>query len=156
MISLPLRVYADTCVFGGAFDPEFALASRRFFEQARDGRIQLIVSAIVVLELEDAPRRVAELFNSLQNNFRVINASEEVFLLQRKYLEAGILTPKWEDDALHVALATVSRCDLIVSWNFKHLVNLRKIQRYNIVNHQNGYLPIDIRTPEEVLADDEE
>ena len=76
--------------------------------------------------------------------------------LQQAYLDAGILTPKWEDDALYVALATVSGCKMIVSWNFRHIVHFQKIPQYNAVNALNGYDPIAIHSPLEIPDDDEE
>ena len=78
--------------------------------------------------------------------------------LQEAYLAAGIVGPKSAADALHVAAATVSECRVIVSWNFKHVVNFEKIPLYNGVNLTNGYGPIAIHTPEEVTqieAEDE-
>lgn len=58
-------------------------------------------------------------------------------------------------DALHVALATIGRVDVLVSWNFRHIVNLGKIRLFNAVNLEQGYGLIEIRTPREVLADED-
>lgn len=147
----PIRVYVDTCVFGGAFDDEFATASARFFALAEQGAFLLYVSAIVMLELTDAPPHVIEMVTAMRDHLSILDITPEMYALQQRYLDAGILTPKWEDDALHVAMATVSRCDVMVSWNFKHIVNYRKIHQYNQVNQSLGYQPIEIRTPEEVI-----
>jgi len=147
----PIRTYVDTCVFGGVFDDEFAKASTRFFAVAQQGAFVLTVSAVVMLELTDAPIRVTELFTALREWLIILDATPEVYALQQRYLAAGILTPRWEDDALHVAMATVTGCDVMVSWNFKHIVNFHKIHQYNQVNHSMGYRSIDIRTPEEVI-----
>lgn len=111
----------------------------------------LTVSAVVMLELTDAPTRVIELVTGMRERLVVLDATPESYALQQRYLAAGILTPRWEDDALHVAMATVAGCDVMVSWNFKHIVNFRKIHQYNQVNQVMGYRPIDIRTPEEVI-----
>jgi len=59
---------------------------------------------------------------------------------------------KWSTDALHVALATVSRCRVVVSWNFKHIVHFDKIPLYNGVNLINGYEALSINTPAEIIA----
>lgn len=85
----------------------------------------------------------------------VVDPNDATLKLQSGYLNAGIVSPKWSDDALHVALATTSGCDLIVSWNFQHIVNYRRILKYGVVNTAHGYPRIDIRTPEEVLDDEE-
>jgi hypothetical protein len=72
--------------------------------------------------------------------------------LQEAYLKAGILSARSEDDALHVAIATVARCSLIVSWNFRHIVHFEKIPLYNAVNTLKGYGTIGIFSPLEVFG----
>ena len=151
----PLRVYVDTCVFGGAFDQEFSAATLAFFTQVRSGRFLLVVSALVRVEIETAPLPVQELMTEMLPFSETVYPTDEALQLQTAYLDAGILTPKWGDDALHVALATVMQCDLIVSWNFRHIVHFQKVPRYNAVNTLNGYGPIAINTPAEVLTYDE-
>jgi hypothetical protein len=72
--------------------------------------------------------------------------------LAEAYLNHDILTPNFRDDARHIALATVAGADLIVSWNFKHIVHFEKIQRFNAVNMEMGYKPILIHSPREVTT----
>lgn len=71
--------------------------------------------------------------------------------LRDSYLEWGVIGNKQIDDAHHVAIATIANADLIVSWNFKHLVHIEKIRGFNAVNIQQGYKPIEIRSPKEVV-----
>lgn len=71
-------------------------------------------------------------------------------------MNAGILTPTWEDNALHIARATVHGCELIVSWNFKHIVRFQKIPQCNALDTLHGYDKIAIHTPPEVISDDDE
>ena len=71
--------------------------------------------------------------------------------LQTAYLDAGVVGPKWDTDALHVAVATVSRCRAIVSWNFKHIVHTKRIPLYNKVNEEHGFSAIAIHTPKEAF-----
>jgi hypothetical protein len=151
----PLRVYLDTCVFGGAFDQEFSSATHAFFAQVRSGRFLLVVSALVQDEVELAPLPVRELLDEMLQYGEIVYPTAEAVQLQTAYLGAGILTPKWADDALHVAMATVTLCDIIVSWNFRHIVHFQKVPRYNAVNTLNGYGMIAINTPAEVLDYDE-
>jgi hypothetical protein len=150
-----IRVYADTSVFGGVFDDEFAEASAAFFEAVRAGRFTLVVSALIWDELEDAPQEVRDLFGALRAFAEVVDPDAEAITLQRAYIDAGILGPNWETDALHVALATVSGCRMIVSWNFKHIVHYRKIPMYNGVNLVHGYPPVGIHTPREVIDEED-
>jgi hypothetical protein len=80
--------------------------------------------------------------------------SPEVLDLRDAYLSAGIVTPKSKDDATHVALATIAQCEIIVSWNFKHIVHFQKIPKYNAVNVLHGYRTINIHSPSEVISYD--
>ena len=144
-------VYADTSVFGGPFDEEFAQASLAFFDQVRAGRFVLALSTVVEEELLDAPANVRSLFEALSSFSVPVEISEEVIRLQQAYIQAGIIAPPWETDALHVALATVAGCRIIVSWNFKHIVNFRKISMYNGINRLEGYSEIAIHSPQEVI-----
>ena len=140
----------------GAFDEEFDAASREFFDSVRAGRFRLVVSTAVRDELEEAPEPVRALFEEMRQPAEAVDVSEEAVLLQQSYLAAGIVGQQWETDALHVALATESQCSVIVSWNFKHIVNFKKIPFYNGVNLAHGYNVIAIHTPQEVIADEDQ
>ena len=149
-----MRVFADTSVFGGCLDEEFRGASSSFFEQAKAGIIQLCTSALVEAELEPAPADVRGLFADVLPFAEFLEISDTALDLQQAYLSAGILSPKWASDALHVALASVARAEAIVSWNFKHLVQLRRIRGFHAVNVLRGYPLIEIRSPLEVIDDE--
>ena len=128
------RVYADTSVFGGVHDSEFSEASAAFFQRVKAGHIHLVVSTSVSDELETAPESVRQTWRDLMPYAEILEITEEGLNLMQAYLDAEILTPKWDQDALHVAMATTSGCPMIVSWNFKHIVNFRKIPLFNAVN----------------------
>ena len=81
--------------------------------------------------------------------------TEAAIALQQAYLAAGVVTPKSADDALHVALATVSGCAMIVSWNFRHIVHFQKMPLYNAVNALHRYPTIEIHSPAEVIEDED-
>lgn len=151
-----IRVYADTSVFGGVFDEEFRTASELFFAQVRSGRFQLVTSAIVQEEISPAPVAVRDFFAGMLGLAEVAEISEDALQLRSAYLNAGIVSPKWSEDALHVAVATVSGCPLIVSWNFKHIVHFEKIPLYNAVNTLSGYAHIGIFSPLEVIQYEDE
>jgi len=153
---MPIRSYADTSVYGGLHDEEFAAPSLQFFGQVRSERFSLLTSAVVDDELEEAPPEVQSDYEALLPFVEVVDVTDEALALQKAYLNANILTPKWEDDALHIALATVHGCDLIVSWNFQHIVHFQKIPKYNAVNALHGYDEIAIHSPSEVISNDEE
>ncbi len=149
---MPIRVYADTSVYGGVFDPGIDAPSGEFFAQVKAGRFQLVVSPVVVDELQDAPERVRQVYEEHLPWAEFIDVSVEAVRLRDGYLQAGIVTQKWATDALHVALASTSHCRCIVSWNFKHIVHFDKIPLYNGVNLINGFDSISINTPAEVIA----
>ena len=152
----PIRVYADTSVYGGVFDPEFAAASRAFFDQVDRGRFSLVISSVVRQEVAAAPVRVRNFFLRYEAKAQAALVDNEALLLQQAYLSAEINSAKWEADLLHVALATAAGCQLIVSLNFKHIVHFDKISRYNAVNVQQGHLALGIYSPLEVAYDEDE
>ncbi len=149
-----MKVYADTSVFGGVFDAEFARDSRQFFDDVLAGKFTLVVSALVEEEIESAPAFVRDHFMQLVSSSELAEISPEVLDLRDAYLSAGIVTPKSTDDATHVALATISQCEIIVSWNFKHIVHFQKIPKYNAVNVLHGHRTINIYSPSEVISYD--
>ena len=146
------RIYLDTSVFGGVFDDEFSRPSRILFDQFRSGLYVLVTSAVVQQELIGAPQAVTDLFDEIVPFAEIVDVSEQALKLRNAYLEAKIVPPRYAEDALHVALASVSECKILVSWNFKHIVHFDKISLYNAVNVLNGYDAISIFSPQEVIA----
>ena len=151
MENTPILSYADTSVFGGVFDEGFDEASQAFFQQVKEKRFQLVISPIVQKEIKLAPESVRQFFDEMTEYANFIAISEEALLLRQAYLDAGIVTEKSTADALHVALATVAKCQLIVSWNFKHIVHFQKIPLYRAINTVKGYTEINIYSPPEVI-----
>lgn len=152
-----LRAYADTSIFGGAIDEEFAEPTKRFFDRVRQGRFRVLVSQITADELTDAPSAVRAIAEQLPRScIEMIVADKEAADLAAAYIEAGALGAAHRADAMHVAAATAARADLILSWNFKHIVNLDRIRKFNAVNLLRGYLPIEIRSPLEVEHGDQD
>ena len=156
MLEKPVRIYADTSVYGGVFDEEFETSSRVFFDDVRFGRYVLVVSDIVREEVVGAPDPVRNLFAEISELAEPVEIGGEVLALRRAYIEAGIVGRRSLADALHVAFATVSRCEVIVSWNFRHIVNWEKIPQYNEVNKAKGYQEIAIHTPQQVIRYEDE
>jgi hypothetical protein len=153
----PMRLYLDTSVFGGCFDAEFEKDSNGLFRAAGQGKFILLVSELVIFELQPAPDYVRALVDSLDGlEIEKPSFDSEADELAKSYLKSGILTKKSETDAGHVALATTTRADAIVSWNFKHIVQLQKMKQYNQVNLSRGYGFLEIVTPKEVLPNDED
>ena len=151
------RIYFDSSVIGGYYDAEFSEESKRVIEYARDGRIIVLMSEIVIQEILKAPLRVQEVLTSLPSvTLERIELTPEIISLRDAYLAAKIVAPRWTDDATHVAAATIARADAIVSWNFTHIVRLDKMRAYNTINLLNGYGILTIISPKEVRYDDPE
>ena len=150
-----MKIYTDTSVFGGVFDDEFSEPSKEFFAQVNSERFKVVVSAVVKAEISSAPEVVQNLFHQVMANAGIAEITQEVLALREAYLSAGVVTPKSTDDATHVALATISGCQMIVSWNFKHIVHFEKIPKYNAVNALNGYGSINIFSPPQVIEYDD-
>ena len=150
----PLLVYTDVSVIGGCEDVEFSLDSLALWKRFVEGRYILVVSVHALRELAGAPGPVRARLQEVPEGHRILLPdSPEALTLAAAYLERGIVGPGSKEDALHVALATVGRVDVLVSWNFKHIVNLGKIRHFNAVNIELGYGTVEIRTPKEVMDD---
>jgi hypothetical protein len=151
-----IRVYVDTSVFGGIQDAEFAAATEGFFRQVHQGVFVVLVSPLTTGELEKAPDRVRSVLQDLsEDQIEPILLTSEMNDLAEEYVRSGVLSSTSADDATHVAAATVAGADLIVSWNFRHIVNYNRIRGFNAVNVRNGYRSITILSPREVLDVDE-
>jgi predicted nucleic acid-binding protein len=150
-----IRVYVDTSVFGGVFDEEFRDTSVRFFNAVKTGVFGLVSSDIVRREVSFAPPQVQDLFEGLTEDAEIVDVSDEALALRDSYVSLGVVSEQYLADALHVALATTTKCDMIVSWNFKHIVNYRRIHQYNAVNVLNGYGNIDVHSPPEVAENED-
>ena len=94
-----------------------------------------VISELTTLELKDAP--------------------QEAVNLAGKYITEGVIGGGKLVDAEHIAIATINRVDVLVSWNFRHIVNLQKIRGYNLVNLKYGYPLLEIRSPLEVITYEE-
>ncbi len=152
-----LRIYADTSVFGGCFDEEFAEESSALFDEIRAGKFLLVISLTTVRELSRAPEEVRRVLAELPPEcVEVIDDSEEIARLRDSYLAAGVVGLASKADAEHIAAASVADVDIVVSWNFKHIVHYDKISGYQAVNLLNGYKPIRIHSPAEVIDYEED
>ncbi len=146
------RLYFDTSVFGGVFDEEFEEISTLLFEKVKLGQIICVFSDLSEAELKNAPPHVRDYFiNFPKENTEFVKVNEEAFLLAEKYLEEKVVGKTSADDCRHIATATINKVDYLVSWNFKHIVNVFRIRGYNAVNLKNGYIQLDIRSPKEIV-----
>jgi hypothetical protein len=146
------RVYIDTSTVGGCEDEEFMEPSLALFARAAAGRIQFVVSDLLMSELAGAPTQVRQHLQMIDPTCTLkVMTGADALALSQCYLSAGVVGAAAGNDALHVALATVAGADVVASWNFKHIVHLDKVRGFNAVNLMEGYPPIDIRSPLELI-----
>ena len=151
------RLYFDTSVFGGIYDEEFEEISMLLFEKVKLGQIICVYSDLSVTELKNAPNKVKDYFLGLPQEFmEFVEVTEEAYVLAEKYLREKVVGPTSADDCRHIATATVNKVDYLVSWNFKHIVNVFRIRGYNSVNLRSGYIQLDIRSPKEIVSDEDD
>jgi len=149
------RVYTDTSVLGGCEDDEFRDPSRRLLGAFVRGELTLVLSELTLRELETAPEGVRMVVGRVPlAHIEPLSLSPEAEALAAAYIEDGAIEAAMRVDALDIALATVARVDVLVSWNFNHIVNLKRIHAYNAVNLKKGYPLLEIRTPREVPGDE--
>ena len=152
-----LKLYVDTSVFGGYFDDEFEEFTKPLFDKIQKGDFKLLFSAVTQDELENAPLQVKELVKHLKVEFtEFIEATDEAVELASQYILEKVVGQTSYADCLHIALATIHRADFLISWNFKHIVNVQRIMGYNSVNIKNGYKQLEIRSPRELMTYEED
>lgn len=149
---MPPRYYFDTSVFGGVFDAEFEIESIRIFELVKSGEIICVLSEVTEGELADAPKKINDFIFGIEDSFieRVPLTAESV-LRSETYIEENVVGPTSRNDCLHIAIATINQVDVLVSWNFKHIVNAQRIRGYNSINLRLGYKQLEIISPKTIL-----
>jgi predicted nucleic acid-binding protein len=146
------KLYVDTSVFGGNFDIEFAEYTIPLFERLRNGEFITLFSTVTQDELENAPKNVKELVNNLKTeNTEFLDTTDEVVELASEYITEKVVGKTSYVDCLHIALATINKADYLISWNFKHIVNVERIRGYNAINIKNGYKQLEIRSPRDFV-----
>ena len=126
------RIYADTSVLGGCFDAEFSVWSNGLLNDFRRGLFHPVLSDVTAEEVGRAPATVQAVHEELVAlGAELVSVSPEVLSLLAAYEAHAILGPRYRNDLLHIALATVAAVDALVSWNFRHIVRLDRIQLFN-------------------------
>lgn len=151
------RLYFDTSVFGGVYDEEFEEISNLLFEKVRLGQIICVYSDLSETELQNAPQRVRQYFADLpKEHLQFVEVTEEAYELAQKYIDENVVGKTSTDDCRHIATATLNKVDILVSWNFKHIVNVFRIRGYNSINLRFGYTQLDIRSPKEIVYNEDD
>jgi hypothetical protein len=153
------RVYLDTSIFGAVCDsgpPERLLATWQVLDGLAGERWEGFVSTLVLEEVDRAPaavraRIVVELSRS---GVAVLEESAESLELARLYIASGAMPANGEYDARHIAVATAHGIHVVVSWNFRHMVNLARRRQINAINLRESFALLDIVSPWEIVDEE--
>jgi predicted nucleic acid-binding protein len=147
------RFYFDTSVFGGLFDAEFEEETLLLFEKVKLSQIICVYSNLTQTELSTAPEKVQKFFNELDPAWteRVV-VTPEALKLAETYVNEKVVGESSMDDCIHIATATLSKVDILVSWNFKHIVNVYRIRGFNSINLRMGFQNLSIHSPKEIVG----
>lgn len=151
-----LKIYLDTSVISHLLQedaPEKMADTRKLWEMFKQGKYEVYLSAVTIREIQNCkePKRSA-LFDYLgQIQYVMFDVSDEALDVAEQLIKLGILTQKSFDDCQHIGTAVVNGCDCIISWNFKHIVNIKTIRGVRAISNLKGYKPIEICNPSVLL-----
>ena len=152
-----LKIYLETSVFGfmlGEQQTAERTSTEQLFQEIIGGNLEAYVSTEVVRELGKAPEPMRSTLLLLipRYGLKELEVTAEARALALQYIEAGIIPPKVEPDALHIAIASAHGLDVVVSWNLQHIVKTRTRLGVNGINKLLGYRELEIATPQEVIS----
>lgn len=154
------RLYIDTSVLGGLLDteePKRVNTAQMLLDLIKEGVYEGFISHLTIMEVFKAPEAIREILQTKisETVFRILEETQESVILAEAHLNHKVIPEKYRDDARHIAIGVVYDVDYIVSWNYKHMVNIAVRRLINSTNLRMGYKPIDIISPEEVTGDGE-
>ncbi len=151
-----LTLYIDTSFIGGYLDIEFAQVTQSLFDNLKNSKYDIMFSSVTEDELLNAPKQVRNfLYNIPENLKKRVELTEESVKLTDTYISEKVVGKTCREDCFQIALATINKADILVGWNFKHIVNVFRIRGYNAVNLKLGYTQIDIRSPNDIINYDQ-
>jgi len=146
------RFYFDTSVLGGVFDTEFEEHSTILMEKVKLGQVRIVISNVTEREILKARKEIRDFYTAMPKEFiEFIELSPDAIRLAETYIKEKVVGDSHIEDCLHIAMATIHNVDILVSWNFKHIVNIYRIRGYNSVNLKLGYKTLEIRSPKEIV-----
>jgi predicted nucleic acid-binding protein len=155
-----LKLYLDTSVIShlDAPDaPEKEADTKRLWEDIKAGKYEVVISDENIAEIEKCsePKRSFMRSALAGIDYDFAKKNDEIKRLSKLYVQIGGLPPKSSEDSLHIAIATVYGCNIILSWNFRHIVNLRAMTAVDSVNVKEGYSDVRILSPTMILDEGE-
>lgn len=155
-----LRIYLDTSVISHLEQedvPEKMEQTRKLWEILQKGKYEVVISDLVLAEINECKEPKKSLLQEYvsQINYERVEVTEETEEIANEIINEGILNPKSFDDCLHIASAILNDCNIIVSWNFKHMVNVDTINGVRRITFAKRYNNIDIYAPYVLLSEKE-
>ncbi len=155
-----LKVYLDTSVISHLLQedvPEKMADTRKLWEMFKNKKYEVYLSTIVLKEIQKCPEpKKTQLIDYLNEiEFTTLDITEDVTAVAYKIIELGILTQKSFDDCQHIGAALIHECDCIISWNFKHIVNVKTIRGVRAITNLEGYKMIEIWNPSVLLESED-
>ena len=146
----------DPSIFGAICDPDLEErlgVTRHVLDGLAQARWQGFVSTLVLEEVDRAPEAVRRRIEIelRRTGVRVLEESTESLRLARLYIASGAIPPSAEADARHIAVATVNGVHTVISWNFRHMVNLTRRRQINSINLRESLALLDIVSPWEII-----
>jgi predicted nucleic acid-binding protein len=155
-----LKIYLDTSVISHLKQddvPEKMSDTLKLWDDIKAGKYEVFISEVTLEEVMRCgqPKRDIMLGYLNGTNYTVIEIDKEINQIAMQFINNGILTDKSLDDCRHIACSIVSGCDIIISWNFKHIVNYRTMRGVKLISALSGYNEVSICTPT-ILVEGEE
>lgn len=152
-----LKIYLDTSVISHLFAddvPEKMADTLALWEDLKAGKYVVVLSNVTIAELNKCgePKKAAMFSCINEIPYEVVDETADSLALAEDYLKFGVLREKSRDDCRHIAVATLAGCQYIVSWNFKHFVNIKTVNKVQAVNKMAGYPEVSIVPPSMMLG----
>lgn len=147
-----LKVYLDTSIISYLYQqdaPDKMNDTIRLWALLKNGTYKAVLSDVTLREVNNCSEPKLSILTDYLNQieYEFIIADDEAMSYADNIVHFGVLTQKSFDDCTHIAAAVVSNCDIIASWNFKHIVNHKTIQGVKTISTITGYKDILIYTP---------
>ena len=151
-----LKVYLDTSVISHLMQedvPEKMADTRKLWDMFKEGKYDVYLSTVTLEEIADCPEpKKSKMYDYLEQiDYTPIKITDDASDIAQQIIDMGILTKKSYDDCQHIAAAVVAECNCIISWNFKHIVNIKTIHGVRAITNLTGYKTIDILSPTVLL-----
>ena len=155
-----LKVYLDTSVISHLLQedvPEKMADTRKLWEMFKAGKYDVYLSTVTLREIQKCsePKKTQLIDRLNEIQFTTLDITDDIVAMAEKIIDMGILTQRSFDDCQHIGAAVINECDCIISWNYKHIVNVKTIRGVRAITNLEGYKTIEIWNPSVLLESGE-